>query len=116
MRNLIYSLVILVFAVGLISCSSDNDNDLSNDSKNLELRATLLGFPDVDSYQVRIAGHCVTGNHQNCDILDNGTHQVCAYPDHSGTKYNGSHHNGSNHGIHDANGHSHNSAGKGNHH
>lgn len=115
MKNLIYSLVVLVFAIGLISCGSD-DNDSDNDSKNLELRSTILGFSDVEAYKMSVAEQCVAGNHQNCDISNDGTHQVCAYPAHSGIKHNGSHHSGSNHGIHDENGHSHSSHGKGNHH
>lgn len=113
MKNLTYLLVVLVLAIGLISCSSDNDNDLVEAAKNLELRATILGFPDADTYKLSAAEHCKAGNHENCDILNNGTHQVCAYPEHNGTKHDGSHHKGNDHGIHDENGHSH---GKGSHH
>ncbi|NDV59741.1 hypothetical protein [Bacteroides sp. 519] len=114
MKKLIYLFAVVAMATGFTSCSNDHDNN--NTEPNLELRAAMLGYTDVDAYKRSVAEQCAAGNHENCDIQNDGTHQVCAYEDHSGTKHDGSHHNGSDHGTHDENGHSHNSHGNGNHH
>lgn len=115
MRKVFYSLAALILTVTLVSCSND-DHDFNSDEQNMELRAAALGFSDVDSYKASVSQQCTAGDHENCDILNNGTHQACAYKEHSGTKHDGSHHNGSNHGTHDENGHSHGSHGDKNHH
>ncbi|MDR2917251.1 MAG: hypothetical protein LBV74_20855 [Tannerella sp.] len=115
MKKVVYLFAVVALTAGFVSCSNDDDHDFSNADRNLELRASALGYSDVASYQASVAEQCAAGNHENCDIQTDGTHQVCAYNDHSGTKHDGTRHNGSAHGTHDANGHSHNSHG-GNHH
>jgi hypothetical protein len=117
MKRAIYLFAVVVMATGLVACNNDDDHDFSsNAEQNLELRAKTLGFSDAEAYKTSVTEQCAAGNHANCDILSNGTHQACAYNDHSGTNHDGTYHNGSDHGTHDANGHSHNSQGNGNHH
>lgn len=116
MKRATYLFAVVALAVGFVSCNNDDDHDFSNADQNIELRAASLGYEDVASYQASVAEQCAAGNHKNCDIQSNGTHNVCAYTEHSGTKHDGTHHNGSDHGTHDANGHSHDSHGSGNHH
>lgn len=111
----VFYLVIAIAAVGFTSCSKDDNHDFDNDQQNLELRAASLGYSDVNAYKTSVAEQCAAGNHENCDALNDGTHQACAYQDHSGTKHDGSQHNGSDHGTHDANGHSHGNHDKGKH-
>lgn len=114
MKKVIYLFAVVALTVGFVSCSNDDEPDFDNAEPNLELRAASLGFSDVDTYKTCVAEQCILGNHKNCDILTDGTHQACAYQEHCGTKHDGSHHNGSDHGIHDADGHSHGSHGNGN--
>ena len=112
MKKNFYSLAILAFVVALASCSKDDEHNLGNTEQNLELRASSLGFSDANAYKASVAEQHAAGNHENCDILNNGTHQTCGYAEHSGTKHDGTHHNGTDHGTHDANGHSHSSHGQ----
>lgn len=116
MKKLFYSVAICALVMAFVSCDNDDDHNYGNAEQNLELRAATLGYSDVETYKASVAEQCAAGNHENCDILTDGTHQVCTYNDHSGTNHDGTHHNGSDHGTHDANGHSHNSHGNGNHH
>ncbi|WP_280647274.1 MULTISPECIES: hypothetical protein [unclassified Dysgonomonas] len=104
----------VLFAVTFIACSNDDHDDFGTTSQqDIEVRAAALGFDDVAAYKANVAEQCVAGNHENCDIYNDGTHQACAYSDHSGQNHDGTHHNGSDHGTHDKNGHSH---GNSNHH
>ncbi|MDU1906069.1 MAG: hypothetical protein E6772_14955 [Dysgonomonas sp.] len=116
MKKLFYSLTVVLFAATFIACSNDDHDDFGATSQqDIETRATALGFDDVASYKASVAEQCAAGNHENCDIYNDGTHQVCAYSDHSGKNHDGTHHNGSDHGTHDKNGNGH-SHGNGNHH
>lgn len=112
MKKVFYSFVALALTATFVSCNND-DHEPGFSDQNIETRAAALGFDNVETYKSSVAEQCAAGNHENCDILNNGTHQVCTYADHSGTKHDGTHHNGSDHGNHDENGHSHN---KGGHH
>ncbi len=109
MRKVIYLVAGVAFVIELSSCNKDDNHDISNAKQNIELRATTLGYSDVASYTTSVAEQCSEGNHDNCDVKTDGTHNACAYVEHSGTKHNGTSHNGSQHGMHDNNGHSHNS-------
>lgn len=111
----VFYLATALAAVGFTSCNKDDNHDFYNDKQNLELRAASLGYSDVNAYKTSVAEQCAAGNHENCDVLNDGTHQACAYQDHSGKKHDGSNHNGSDHGSHDANGHSHGNHNKGRH-
>ncbi len=115
MKKVVFLLAVVALTAGFMSCSNDNEPDFSNANENLELRASALGYPDVATYQASVAEQCAAGNHENCDILTDGTHRACAHNEHSGTKHDGTHHSGSGHGKHGNNGNSHNSHG-GNHH
>ncbi len=111
MKKVFYSLTVLAITVAFASCSKDDDHDFNDASQNMELRASTLGFSDANAYKASVAEQCAAGNHENCDILNDGTHQACAYSEHAGANHDGTHHNGTDHGTHDANGHSHNSHG-----
>ncbi len=113
MKRAIY--LFAVIAMVFVSCNKD-DHNFNNTEQNLELRAKTLGYSDINSYQDSVAIQCASGIHENCDIQTDGTHNVCGYVNHSGTRHDGSHHNGSNHGTNNSNGHSHNSHGSGKHH
>lgn len=111
MKKVFYLVAVVAITVAFASCSKDDDHDLSNATQNVELRASTLGFSDANAYKASVAEQCAAGNHENCDIQNDGTHKVCAYSEHAGTNHDGTHHNGTDHGTHDANGHSHNSHG-----
>lgn len=114
MKKLFYSLTLVLFAVTFIACSSDDHDDFGTTSQqDIKARAAALGFDDVAAYKANVAEQCAADNHENCDIYNDGTHQACAYSDHSGKNHDGTHHNGSDHGTHDKNGHQH---GNGKHH
>lgn len=116
MKRKFYSLAVLALAVAFVSCSSDDDHTFISAEESMELRAEALGFSDVNEYKTSVTEQCKAGNHENCDILNDGTHQACAYKEHSGTKHDGTHHNGTDHGSHDSNGHSHGSHDNEHHH
>lgn len=111
-RTIFFTAVLAVFVFA--SCSNDDDSATAT-PESIETRAAALGFPDVKSYRVSVAGQCAVGNHENCDIQTNGTHLVCGYAEHSGTNHDGTPHNGTGHGIHDLSG-NHNCNPGGNHH
>lgn len=113
MKRVIYLFAVVALTAGFVSCNNDDDDNFSNAEQDLELRASTLGYSDAASYQENVTEQCELGNHENCDIQTDGTHQVCKYPEHSGTKHDGTHQNGSDHGTHNGNGHSH---GNGKHH
>ncbi len=120
MKKVVYSVAILAFAFVLTSCSKDDDHNVDNTAQDVELRAQSLGFADANAYKSSVAEQCAAGNHENCDILTDGTHRACGYADHAGKNHDGTEHNGTDHGVHDANGHSHSgsnhdSSGHGNH-
>jgi hypothetical protein len=113
MKRLFYALAV-VCTLSFVACDNDDHNDFGTSvQQDIEARAKALGFEDAAAYKASVAEQCAAGNHENCDIYNDGTHQACAYSDHSGKKHDGTHHKGSNHGSHDKNGHSH---GNGNHH
>ena len=103
MKKVFYSLTVLAITVAFASCSKDDDHDFNDASQNMELRASTLGFSDANAYKASVAEQCAAGNHENCDILNDGTHQACAYSEHAGANHDGTHHNGTDHGTHDAN-------------
>ncbi|MDL2213894.1 hypothetical protein LJC05_01120 [Bacteroides sp. OttesenSCG-928-J23] len=111
MKKLFYSLTVALFAISFVACDNDNHDDFGTSAKqDIENRAATLGFNNAEAYTRYVAEQCAAGNHENCDIYNDGTHGVCAYSDHSGKKHDGTHHNGSNHGTHDKkDGHSHGS-------
>ena len=110
MKKLFYSLAVVLFAVTFVACSNDDHEDFGTSAKqDIEARAAALGFDDVAAYQASVAEQCSAGNHENCDIYNDGTHEACAYSDHSGKNHDGTHHNGTDHGTHDKDGHSHGS-------
>ena len=111
-RTIFFTAVLTIFVFG--SCSNDDDSGTVI-QESIETRAAALGFPDVKSYQLSVGEQCAVGNHENCDIQTNGTHLVCGYAGHSGTKHDGTHHNGTAHGTHDSNG-NHNCNPSGQHH
>lgn len=97
MKNLFYLLFVSLFAVAFGACSNSDDNRDLNTDKNIELRAATLGYPDVATYKAAVVNQCAAGNHENCDILTNGTHQACSHVEHIGIKHDGSHHSGVHH-------------------
>lgn len=114
MKTLFYSLAIVLFSVAFVSCNNDDHDDFGIISQqDIAARAAILGFDSIEAYQANVAEQCAAGNHENCDIYNDGTHQACAYAEHSGKNHDGTHHNGTDHGTHDNNGHQH---GSGNHH
>lgn len=98
MKRVFYSLAIVTLAVTFVSCSQDEDNNFPQGDQSLETRAATLGYTDGDTYKNTVLNQCAAGNHENCDILADGTHRVCTNSQHSGTKQNGTHHNGTGHG------------------
>ena len=98
MKRVFYSLAIVTLAVTFVSCSQDEDNNFPQGDQSLETRAATLGYTDGDTYKNTVLNQCAAGNHENCDILADGTHRVCTNAQHSGTKQNGTHHNGTGHG------------------
>lgn len=115
MKKTICLLAIVMTTIGFFSCNDEKNNDSNYDEQNLELRASILGFEDVESYKTCVAEQCLAGNHENCDIFSDGTHRACAFHEHSGTRRDGSHHDGTSHGTHNEHGHSHGSH-EGGHH
>lgn len=116
MRKLFCALAVVLFAVAFMSCNKDDHDDFGTSAEqNIETRAKDLGFNNVDDYKASVAIQCTAGNHENCDVYNDGTHEVCAYSDHSGKNHDGTHHNGTDHGTHNKNGHSH-GANNGKHH
>jgi hypothetical protein len=103
MKKVIYFFAVVVLAIGFVSCNNDDDHDFSSAEQNMELRAATLGFSDAEAYKTSVAEQCAAGNHENCDILNDGTHQPCIYSEHAGTRHDGTHHNGTGHGTHDPN-------------
>ena len=115
--------LMIVLICAFIGCHK-NDGRMERETDNIELRASILGFEDVNSYKSHVVQQCTAGNHENCCILTNGKHHACIYPEHLGIKHDGTHHKGS---IHckqqNSNGCAHNSCGdknnvhhNGNHH
>lgn len=78
-------MAVVLFAVTFVACSNDDHEDFGTSAKqDIEARAAALGFDDVAAYQASVAEQCSAGNHENCDIYNDGTHEACAYSDHSG--------------------------------
>ncbi|MEN9920051.1 MAG: hypothetical protein RL662_2487 [Bacteroidota bacterium] len=102
MKKILYSLAILALAVVFMSCGKDDNHDIVSTGHSIEDRARSLGFSDANAYTASVAQQCAIGNHENCDILNNGIHQVCGNAEHLGNKHDGTHHNGMNHGADDA--------------
>ena len=98
MKRTFYCLAALALAVTCVSCIQDEDNNLTPNDQNLELRASTLGYTDGNTYKNRVLNQCADGNHENCDILADGTHRVCTNVQHTGIKHDGTHHNGTGHG------------------
>ena len=94
MKRVFYSLAVLASVITFVSCSQDDDNNFGDIDQSLELRASTLGFSNGDIYKSSVLNQCAAGNHENCDILADGTHQVCINSQHSGIKHDGTHHNG----------------------
>ncbi|MDH6304154.1 hypothetical protein M2459_000882 [Parabacteroides sp. PF5-5] len=116
MKKLFYSLAVVLLAVAFVSCNNENQDDIDTlEKEDIETRAAALGFEDVAAYKACVAEQCAAGNHENCDICEDGTHEACPYFEHSGKKHDGTHHNGSNHESHGKKGHSHGSQ-NGKHH
>ncbi len=115
MKKLVYSLAVLAIVLVFASCNKDDNQSMDTATPNLELRAATLGYTDVETYKANVVAQCAAGNHQNCDIYNDGTHQPCAYCEHAGTNCDGTHHGGSDHGTHGTNGHSHGSHENGDH-
>ena len=114
MKKLFYFVAVTVFAVTFVACHDDEHDDFgTTQQQDIEARAAALGFESAAAYQANVAQQCAAGNHENCDIYNDGTHAACAYADNSGRNHDGSHHNGTGHGTHDKNGHQH---GSGKHH
>jgi len=104
----------LFFASALLftSCSKDNDiQGLESSDNGVTTRASNLGYSDVKSYTSSVLSQCALGNHENCEILADGTHQACPFPDHDGITHDGKHINGTAKGGHSHyNGETHNAA------
>lgn len=115
MKKVFYPLAVTILTISLASCSKDNHKSYDQAVQSIDLRASQLGYSDVAAYELSVAQQCAEGNHQNCDIMTNQTHQACAYNEHAGVNYDGTVHNGTDHGTHDTNGHSHSSHGNENH-
>lgn len=109
MKNRVNALFVVAIALFAVSCNKDDVTSLETAKPDVELRAQQLGFENTQTYRMKVTEQCVSGDHSNCDILNNETHEPCAYVEHSGTKHNGAHHNGTNHGKHNSSGHSHGS-------
>ena len=103
MKKVIYLLTVLAITVAFVSCGkSDNqilDDATQDAASNIELRASNLGFSGVADYQAYVAAQHAAGNHENCCLLPDGTHQICTHPNHEGTCCNGTHYNGTGHGT-----------------
>lgn len=111
MKKVILAMTALAVMLSFSACDKDHDSDDyqgSQTAPNIEARAQALGFDSVTEYETFVNDQCHLGNHQNCDIYNDGTHQPCCYADHGGQKHDGSHHNGTDHGQHGENGHHHN--------
>lgn len=111
MKKVILAVAALAVMTVFASCDKDHNNHDDSGSQtapNLAARAQALGFEDAISYTAYVSEQCLLGNHENCDIYGDGTHQACGYADHSGQNHDGTHHNGTDHGQYDQNGHSHN--------
>ena len=109
MKIIVNVLFVVAIALFAVSCNKNDVTSLEKAKSDVELRAQQLGFENVLVYQTKVSELCVAGDHSNCDILNDDTHQPCAYAEHSGTKHDGTHHNGTNHGKHDGSGHTHGS-------
>ena len=114
MKKVFFLLSASAIMVAFVSCNKENDHNFA--IPNLETRAAALGFSDVNAYKAHVAEQCEAGIHKNCDVLDNGTHQPCAYHEHVGSKHDGTHHNGKDHETCNKNGHSHKNKNNGSHH
>lgn len=97
MKKVFYLLAIVAFAVTFASCSQDEGINSPQGDQSMEMRASALGYTNADSYKNTVLNQCAAGNHENCDILADGTHRVCTNTQHSGTKHDGTHHNGAGH-------------------
>lgn len=113
MKKVFYSVVLLGLVLVAASSCNKNHNSDTDSPANIEARTKALGFSDVEAYQTSVAGKCTAGDHTNCDILADGTHQACVHTRHSGTKHDGTHHDGTGHNGtgHDGTGHNDHSGG-----
>ena len=90
MKKLFYSLAVVLFAATFASCDKNDHDDFGTSAKqDIEVRADALGFDDVAAYKASVAEQCAAGNHENCDTYKDGTHEACAYSDHSGKNHDG---------------------------
>ena len=76
MKRVFYSLAIVTLAVTFVSCSQDEDNNFPQGDQSLETRAATLGYTDGDTYKNTVLNQCAAGNHENCDILADGTPSI----------------------------------------
>lgn len=100
MKKLFLMLGVIAGTILLFSCEKDDHDDkVYTEIKSIENRAEALGYESVAAYQDSVAAQHNAGNHVNCDSLADGTHQACAYENHSGASHDGKNHNGTGHGT-----------------
>ncbi|MDR0414863.1 MAG: hypothetical protein LBH84_05545 [Prevotellaceae bacterium] len=98
MNKVIFSAGVCTFAVALTACNKEDfSTNPSVEEQNIELRAATLGYPDAATYAENVAQQCASDNHENCDLLVNGSHRACTYADHAGINHDGTRHSGSDH-------------------
>lgn len=90
-------IMLAALATSLASCKKEHHSDAPEN--NIETRAAALGFGDVQTYRDHVRQECAAGNHANCDVATDGTHQACGDRTHNGQCHDGTPHQGANHGT-----------------
>lgn len=97
--KLFFPFVALAFGIFMTSCNSEEQFQVgeTQDAGELAQRASALDYTSAEEYVNTVRQQCRQGIHENCDILEDGTHVPCSDCAHQGTKCDGSHYHGSNH-------------------
>jgi len=108
MNKVFLSALVFAFTAFFTSCSKDDvltKDDVYTDEivnplegvQNIELRATTLGYTDVNAYIADVTQQYAAGDYKNCCIYSDGAYHICPYPEHAGINSDGTAHHGANH-------------------
>lgn len=85
-------MLLILAAVSLFAACQKSDPQAP--TQDGETRASALGFDSAEQYCDWVNEQHALGNHENCDVLADGTHTPCLDATHSGQCIDGEHHDG----------------------
>ncbi len=81
------------------SCDKTDNVDVYPMPSGVETRAHAIGFDNAEEYAAWVRDQHDQGNHENCDVMADGSHRTCVDAAHNGQRHDGTHHNGTAHGA-----------------